>query len=104
MRTELIRLSRNRKALLDEVHQPMFGRWDPVGPTDPLRQVLVAAAEVAIDCGRSTIDVSDVILAIATDKRAMPLLAELGVQVEAVSGVMARHRARTWPPQPDTTT
>jgi hypothetical protein len=102
MRAELIRLSRNRKSLLDEAHQPKFGRWEPVGPTDPLHQILVAAAEVAVDCGRSTIDVSDVLFAIANDRSAMPLLAELGVQIEEVAGVMARHRARTWPPEPDT--
>jgi hypothetical protein len=78
------------------------GRWQPVGPTDPLHQILVAAAEVAVDCGRSTIDVSDVLLAIATDRSAAPLLAELGVQIEAVAGVMARHRARPWPPRADT--
>jgi ATP-dependent Clp protease ATP-binding subunit ClpC len=101
-RAELIRLSRNRMVLLAEARRSEFGTWEPVGPTDGLHNVLFAAAELAIDGGRARIDIGDVLLAIARDRRALPLLSELGVQIEAVEGVVARHIVEHWPPEPGT--
>jgi len=60
--------------------------------------VLVAAAELALECARSHIQVADVLFAIAEDRAAMPLLAELGIQIERVPGLLERHRSTAPPP------
>jgi ATP-dependent Clp protease ATP-binding subunit ClpA len=94
VRSELMRISTRRFALLSEIHRPAFGVWDEVRPTDALRRVLIAAAELAIDCGRLKIDVDDVLLTIVADRTVAPLLAELGIQLESVDGVIARYPAQ----------
>ena len=62
-------------------------------PTGQLRSVLVAAAELAVECDRSHIELADVVFAIAEDPNAMPLLAELGIQIERVPELLERHRS-----------
>jgi hypothetical protein len=39
-----------------------------------------------------------VLFAIAEDRAAMPLLAELGIQIERVPGLLERHRSTAPPP------
>ena len=84
------------------MHSPRFGTWETVAPDEHLRKLLIDAAELAVDCGRSTIEVADVVFAIAQDRGSIGLLlAELGVQVERVAELLERHRSR--PPPPDLT-
>jgi hypothetical protein len=59
--------------VLAEVRSPTFGTWENVGPDGHLRKLLVDAADLAIDCGRWTIEADDVVVAIAHDPRSMPL-------------------------------
>ena len=81
-----------------EVNKPTFGVWETLGPTGELRSVLVAAAELAVECGRSHIELADVVFAICEDRNAMPLLAELGIQIERVPELLERHRSTRPPP------
>jgi hypothetical protein len=76
VRCELIRISAPGSAPLSEIHRPVFGVSYEVGPTDALRRVLVAAAELAIDCGMAKIDVDDVLLTIVSDRSVAPLLSD----------------------------
>jgi ATP-dependent Clp protease ATP-binding subunit ClpA len=98
VRVEVVRVSTSRRSLLAEVHSPTFGTWETVGPDGHLRKLLVDAAELAVKCGRSTIEVADVVFAIAQDRAVMGLLAELGVQFERVAELLERHRSRPEPP------
>jgi ATP-dependent Clp protease ATP-binding subunit ClpC len=94
VRVEVVRLSTSRRSLLAEVHSPQFGVWKTVGPNGHLRHLLVDAAELAVECGRSTIEVEDVLFAIVKSRDLLPLLTELGVQHERVDGMLAAHRSR----------
>lgn len=99
VRVEVVRISTARRSLLAEVHSPTFGTWETVGPDEHLRKLLIDAAELAVDCGRSTIEAADVVFAIAQDRGSIGLLlAELGVQVERVAELLERHRSRPAPP------
>jgi hypothetical protein len=63
-----------------------------------LRRPLVDAAELPVECSRSTIEADDVVFAIAQDPYSVPLLADLGIQVECVAKLLERHRSRRSPP------
>jgi Clp amino terminal domain, pathogenicity island component len=95
---EVLRVATERRGWMAEVNTPAFGVWETLGPTGELRSLLVAAAELAVECGRSHIEVADVLFAIAEDRDAMPLLAELGIQVERVPELFERHRSTRPPP------
>lgn len=98
VRLEIFRVLTVRQSLLADVHSPSFGRWETVGPDEHLRKLLIDAAELAVYCGRSTIEADDVLFAIAQDPHSMPLLADLGIQVERISELLERHRSRRSPP------
>jgi hypothetical protein len=74
------------------VNNPTFSVWETLSPTGELRSVIVAAAELAGECGRSHIELADVLFAIAEDHNAMPL-AELGLQIERVPELLECHRS-----------
>jgi ATP-dependent Clp protease ATP-binding subunit ClpA len=95
---EVLRVATERRGWMAEVNKPTFGVWETLGPTGELRSVLVAAAELAVECGRSHIELADVVFAICEDRNAMPLLAELGIGVERVPELIERHRSRRPPP------
>jgi Clp amino terminal domain, pathogenicity island component len=95
---EVLRAATERPVWMAEVNKPTFGVWETLGPTGELRSVLVAAAELAVECGRSHIELTDVVFAICEDRNAMPLLAELGIQIERVPELLERHRSRRPPP------
>jgi hypothetical protein len=65
VRVEGVRVLTARDSLLAEVHSPTFGSRGTVGPDGHLRKLVVDAAEVVVECGRSTIEVADVVFAIA---------------------------------------
>lgn len=96
---EVLRVSTEGRGRMAEVNNPTFGVWETLSPTGELRSVLVAAAELAVECGRSHIELADVLFAIAEDRNAMPLLAELGLQIERVPELLERHRSRRPPPE-----
>jgi ATP-dependent Clp protease ATP-binding subunit ClpA len=99
VRLEIFRVLTERQSLLGEVHSSSFGTWETVGPDEHLRKLLIDAAELAVDCGRSTIEASDMVFAIAQDRGSIGLLlAELGVQVERVAELLERHRSMPAPP------
>ena len=61
--------------------------------------MLVAAAELAVECGRSHIELADVVFAICEGpQRDRLLLAELGIQIERVPELLERHRSTRPPP------
>jgi hypothetical protein len=95
---EVLRVATEGRGWMAEVNKPAFGVWETLSPTGELRSVLVAAAELALECGRSHIEVADVLFAIAEERNAMPLLAELGIQLERVPELLERHRATRQPP------
>jgi hypothetical protein len=95
---EVLRAATERRGWMAEVNKPAFGVWETLAPTGELRSVLVAAAELALECGRSHIQVTDVLFAVAEDRDAMVLLAELGIQVERVPELHERHRSTRPPP------
>jgi ATP-dependent Clp protease ATP-binding subunit ClpA len=97
VRVEVGRVSTARRSLQAEV-QPTLRASETVAPDRHLRKLLVDAAELAVECGRSTIEVADVVFAIAADSNAMLLLAELGVQEDRVAELLDRHRFRRAPP------
>jgi ATP-dependent Clp protease ATP-binding subunit ClpA len=97
VRVEVVRFSMRRRSLLAEVDRTL-GAWETVAPDGHLRKLLIDAAELAIDCDRSRIEVADVVFAIAQDRNAIGVLAELGVQVERVAELLERHRSRPGPP------
>ena len=90
---EVLRVSTEKRGWMAEVIKPTFGVWETLNPTGQLRSVLVAAAELAVECDRSHIELADVVFAIAEDPNAMPLLAELGIQIERVPELLERHRS-----------
>lgn len=96
---EVLRVATEGRGWMAEVNAPAFGVWETLSPTGALRSVLVAAADLALECGRSHIEVADVLFAIAEDRNAMPLLAELGIQIERVPELLERHRATRSPPE-----
>src|SRR5205814_5089487 len=96
VRREVLRLATERRWMA-EVNKPTFGVWETLSPTGELRSGLVAAAELAVECGRSHIELADVLFAIAEERTAMPLLTELGIQIERGPELLERHRSR-WPP------
>ncbi|MGZ4252588.1 MAG: Clp protease N-terminal domain-containing protein [Solirubrobacteraceae bacterium] len=98
VRREVLRVATDRRGWMAEVNKPTFGVWETLGPTGELRSVLVAAAELAVECGRSHIELTDVVFAICEDRNAMPLLAELGIQIERVPELLERHRSTRPPP------
>jgi hypothetical protein len=98
VRREVLRAATERRGWMAEVNKPTFGVWETLGPTGELRSVLVAAAELAVECGRSHIELTDVVFAICEDRNAMPLLAELGIQIERVPELLERHRSMRPPP------
>jgi hypothetical protein len=73
----------------------------PVGPTVGLRKLLLAAAEMAIDGGRSAIDLRDVLFAFASDESTCLLPFELGVDEAARYEAIARHRRAREPSEAD---
>jgi ATP-dependent Clp protease ATP-binding subunit ClpA len=95
---EVLRVATERRGWMAEVNKPTFGVWETLGPTGELRSLLAAAAELAVECGRSHIELTDVVFAICEDRNAMPLLAELGIQIERVSELLERHRSTRPPP------
>ena len=97
---EVLRVATERRGWMAEVNKPTFGKWETLGPTGEVRSVLVAAAELAVECGRSHIELADVVFAICEDHNAMPLLAELGLRIERVPELLERHRALRRPPAP----
>jgi ATP-dependent Clp protease ATP-binding subunit ClpA len=56
-----------------------FSGFIRVGSTPPTRRLLMAAAEQALDDGRSAFDAGDLLIAIARDETFAPLLAGLGI-------------------------
>ncbi len=95
---EVLRVATERRGWMAEVNKPAFGVWETLGPTGELRSVLVAAAELAVQCDRSYIELTDLVFAICEDRNAMPLLAELGIQIERVPELLERHRSTRPPP------
>jgi hypothetical protein len=98
VRREVLRVATERRGWMAEVNKPTFGARETLGPTGELRSVLVASAELAVECGRSHIELTDVVFAICEDPNAMPLLAELGIQIERVPELLERHRSTRPPP------
>jgi Clp amino terminal domain, pathogenicity island component len=98
VRREVLRVVTERRGWMAEVNKPTFGVWETLGPTGELRSVLVAAAELAVECGRSHIELADVVFAICEDRNAIPLLAELGIQIERMPELLQRHRSTRPPP------
>jgi ATP-dependent Clp protease ATP-binding subunit ClpA len=94
---EVLRAATEQRGWMAEINDPSFGVWETLSPTGELRRVLAAAAELALESGRSHIELADVLFAIAEDPDAMPLLAELGVQIDRVADLVERHRSRHSP-------
>jgi Clp amino terminal domain, pathogenicity island component len=64
----------------------------------PARRLLMAAGASALDDGRTEFGVSDLLLALISDGEAAGLLAELGVDEQAMRAAIERHRAPRNPP------
>jgi ATP-dependent Clp protease ATP-binding subunit ClpC len=76
-----------------------FDEWISVGPGAAVRRLLMIAAARALDDGRSQITSRDLLLALMRDEHMAPVLAELGVDEEAVSRALERRRPPEAPPQ-----
>lgn len=63
-----------------------------VGSASPSRRLLMAAAEQAVDDGRSAFDAGDLLIAIARDETFAPLLAGLGIDEGAACEAVKRWR------------
>jgi ATP-dependent Clp protease ATP-binding subunit ClpA len=98
VRREVMRVATERRGWMAEVNQPAFGVWETLSPTGELRSVLAAAADLALQCDRSHIELTDVVFAICEDRNALALLTELGIQVERVPELLERHRSTRPPP------
>lgn len=79
--------------------RPDRGAWFTVTPAMPARRLLMAAGARALDDGRTEFGVSDLLLALISDEEAAGLLAELGVDEQAMRASIERHRAPRDPPE-----
>jgi ATP-dependent Clp protease ATP-binding subunit ClpC len=63
-------------------------------------RLLMAASARALDDGRSEFDVTDLLLVLTQNDETAALLADLGVDEQAIREAIKRHRAATEPPKP----
>ncbi|MGB0096328.1 MAG: Clp protease N-terminal domain-containing protein [Solirubrobacteraceae bacterium] len=63
-------------------------------------RLLMAASARALDDGRSEFNVTDLLLALTGNDETAALLADLGVDEQAMREAIERHRAPTEPPEP----
>jgi ATP-dependent Clp protease ATP-binding subunit ClpA len=93
---EVLRVATERRGWMAEVNKPAFGVWETLNPTGELRSVLVAAAELALACDRSHIELTDVAFAFArtaTRWRCWPSSGYRSSECPSCSSAIAR-RAR----------
>lgn len=70
-----------------------------VVPSPPLRRLLMAAAALALDDGRTEIDIDDVWLALTREPTAVRLASELGIDEDRVRAAVKRRDAAIDPPE-----
>ena len=70
-----------------------------VVPSLPLRRLLMAAAALALDDGRTEIDIDDVWLALTREPTALRLASELGIDEDKVREAIKRRDAAINPPE-----
>jgi ATP-dependent Clp protease ATP-binding subunit ClpA len=68
-------------------------------PSPPLRRLLMAAAALALDDGRTEIDIDDVWLALTREPTAIGLASELGIDEQTVREAIKRRDAAIDPPE-----
>ena len=78
--------------------EPSIGGVQVV-PSVPLRQLLMAAAALALDDGRTEIDIDDVWLAATREPTALRLASELGIDEDKVREAIRRRDAAINPPE-----
>jgi ATP-dependent Clp protease ATP-binding subunit ClpA len=81
--------------------EPSIGGVQVV-PSLPLRRLLVAAAALAVDDGRTEIDVDDVWLALTRTPVAIRLASVLGIDEDKVREAIKRRDAASDPPEAPT--
>jgi hypothetical protein len=70
-----------------------------VGPSPPVLQLLMTAGALALDEGRTAIEIDDVWVALMLEPAAERLAAELGIDEQAVRAAIARRRGASEPPE-----
>jgi hypothetical protein len=70
-----------------------------VNPSPPVRRLLMAAGALALDDGRTEIDIDDVWVALTREPTAVQLAADLGLDEPAVRAAIARRGAAVEPPE-----
>ena len=83
--------------VLERVERPIGGVQ--VVASTPLRRLLMAAATLALDDGRTEIDIDDVWLALTREPTTIRLASELGIDEQKVRDAIKRRDATLDPPE-----